>query len=103
MVSLKQFFALVNNQFNISIKNLTSNNGGEFFNDHLSSFLEKKVLFTSAVARKPPQPNSRVELKHRHLLEVSRSLKLHVSIDDIIFGDWILVVCYIINRTPLFV
>lgn len=43
------------------------------------------------------------ERKHRHLLEVSRSLKIQNDLPDIFWGDSVLTVCYIINFLPSFV
>lgn len=56
------------------------------------------LLETSYI--KMPQQNGVVERKHRHLLEVARSLRLEAMFPIKFWGECILTTTYIINRLP---
>ncbi|WOG86415.1 hypothetical protein DCAR_0205619 [Daucus carota subsp. sativus] len=47
-----------------------------------------------------PQQNSIVERKHRYLLHVARTLRLHAVLPIHFWGDALLNATYLINRTP---
>lgn len=48
-----------------------------------------------------PQRNERVERKHRHLLDTTRSLMLHVGMPKRLWGECIRTATYLINRMPM--
>lgn len=57
----------------------------EFFSDYLNVFFFKERGIIHRSSCPYTQQNSRVEGKQRHLLTVSRSLKLQVLVPDIFF------------------
>ncbi|XP_021716606.1 uncharacterized protein LOC110684457 [Chenopodium quinoa] len=70
--SFCSFFAMVKNQFDVTVKCVRSDNGTEF-KHMLPYFDEHDILFqTSCVGN--PQQNGRVERKHQHILNVGRAL-----------------------------
>ncbi|KAL5857492.1 hypothetical protein ACOSQ3_004950 [Xanthoceras sorbifolium] len=96
----KTFFHMVENQFQTKISILRSDNGTEFFNQHLSSFLTENDIQHQSTCRNTPQQNGIVERKNRHLLEVSRALMLSMNVPKYLWGEAVLTATYLINRVP---
>jgi len=96
--TLKNFFAMVNKQFKKHVKIVRSDNGIEFA--FLKNyFLEHGIVFhTSCVST--PQQNGRVERKHQHIMNVARTLRFQGNLPIKFWGECVLTVGYLINRTP---
>jgi transposase InsO family protein len=96
--NLKDYFSLVERQFNKQVKIFRSDNGTEF-TCMKKYFLEHGIIFqTSCTAT--PQQNGRVERKHRHILNVARALRFQGNLPIDFWGECILTAGYLINRTP---
>ncbi|RDX63837.1 Copia protein, partial [Mucuna pruriens] len=76
------FFYLVKNQFNKSIKRLRSDNGTEFVNLEFSKFLKHNGVVHELTCVNIPQQNGVVERKICHLLEVARALLFQMYIPN---------------------
>lgn len=63
------------NHFQKQIKMIRTDNGSEFFNSEFNSFLDSFGILHQSSCPYTPQQNSRVERKHRHLLEMARALR----------------------------
>lgn len=96
----EQFFYMIKNQFNQSIKILRSDNGTEFFNTTLQNFISKHGIIHQSSCVNSPQQNGISERKNRHLLEVARSLLFTANLPKLFWGDAILTACFLINRQP---
>ncbi|XP_021725291.1 uncharacterized protein LOC110692563 [Chenopodium quinoa] len=82
----------------LTMKCVRSNNGTEF-KHMIPYFDEHGILFqTSCVGT--PQQNGRVERKHQHILNVSRALMFQGNLPLTFWGECVLGVVYLINRTP---
>ncbi|RDY10209.1 hypothetical protein CR513_05316, partial [Mucuna pruriens] len=81
------FFRLVKNQFNKSIKRLRSHNDTEFVNLEFSNFLKDNGVVHKLT-------------KNRHLLEVARALLFQMSIPNKYWGEAVLTAIYLINKLP---
>ncbi|KAL2227763.1 UNVERIFIED_CONTAM: Retrovirus-related Pol polyprotein from transposon RE2 [Sesamum indicum] len=98
--TLKQFCSLVQNQFNLKIKTLRSDNGSEFLNRECNTLCSILGIVHQTSCTHTPQQNGRIERKHRHLLDVARALLFQASLPIRFWGDAILTATYLINRTP---
>ena len=72
--TFQAFYTYVSTQFNTTIKRIRSDNGTEFINTSLTTFLQDKGIIHQTSCPYTPQQNGRAERKHRHLLEVARSI-----------------------------
>lgn len=98
--TLKQFCSLVQNQFNLKIKTLRSGNGSKFLNHECKLLYSILGIMHQTSCTHTPQQNGWIERKHRHLLDVVRALLFQESLPIRFWGDAILTVTYLINRTP---
>lgn len=75
---LKKYLAYTERQFGKLVKTIRSDNGTEFM--VLSSYFKEHGIIhqTSCVAT--PQQNERVERKHRHILNVSRTIMFQAGL-----------------------
>jgi hypothetical protein len=97
---LVNFYKMIETQFNTKIKRIRSDNGTEFTNSKVQTFLMDKGILheTSCVAT--PQQNAHVERKHRHILNVARALRFQANLPIHFWGECILAATHIINKTP---
>ncbi|CAH9126696.1 unnamed protein product [Cuscuta epithymum] len=96
----KNFKALVENLFNTRIKIFQSDGGGEFVNSNMQQFFDIQGIYFRKSCPDTPQQNGVAERKHRHLLELTRTMLLEASIPSQFWVDAIFTAAYIINRLP---
>lgn len=72
--NIESFCNLLLNQFKVNVKTFRSDNGSEFVNQNMSNFLSHRGIIHQTSCSYTPQQNGVVERKHRHLLNVARSL-----------------------------
>ena len=95
---LQNFCAYTEKQFGLSVKIVRSDNGTEF--TCLSSFFKQEGIIHQTSCVGTPQQNGRVERKHRHILNVARSLLFQASLPTRFWGEAILASAHVINITP---
>lgn len=98
--TLETFMAYVHTYFRNTIKTQRSDNALEFDDAHCKQFYAAKGIIHQTSCAYRPQQNARVERKHRHILEVARSLRFQASIPLSYWGDCVLTAVHLINRTP---
>jgi transposase InsO family protein len=96
----KDFVQMIENQFQTKIGILRSDNGTEYFNKYLSTFLVTKGIIHQSTCRDTPQQNGVAERKNRHLLEVTRAIMFSMNVPKYLWGNALLTACYLINRMP---
>ncbi|GJV82414.1 ribonuclease H-like domain-containing protein [Tanacetum coccineum] len=72
--SIESFIKLVFTQFGKKVKVVRSDNGTKFVNHHLSNLFNDLGIIHQTSCAYTPQQNGVAERKHRHLLNVTRSL-----------------------------
>ena len=88
--SFKDFYSMVENQFQTKRSILQIENGIEFYNDCLGDFLLEKDILYRLTCRDITQENGIAERKNRHLLEVDKALMFHMNVPTYLLGDAIL-------------
>ncbi|GJT37651.1 putative RNA-directed DNA polymerase [Tanacetum coccineum] len=96
----KSFHSLLLTQFNCKIKNVRSDNGTEFVNNNMDMFFNHNGIIHQTTCPYTPQQNGIVERKHRHLLNVARSLMFQGWIPLYMWTECVLTAVYLINRLP---
>ncbi|CAH9142791.1 unnamed protein product, partial [Cuscuta epithymum] len=96
----KNFKLMVENLFNSKIKIFQSDGGGEFDNHGMREiFLSNGILFRKSCPDTPEQ-NGIAERKHKHLLELTRTMLLEAKMPANFWVDAVFTATYIINRLP---
>ncbi|CAH9126355.1 unnamed protein product [Cuscuta epithymum] len=96
----KQFYAMVQTQFNTNIKMVRSDNGREYFSTNLNHFFAEKGIIHQSSCINTPAQNGIAERKNRHLLEVTRAIMFSMKVPKYLWGDAVLHATYLINRMP---
>ncbi|KAJ9566938.1 hypothetical protein OSB04_002904 [Centaurea solstitialis] len=81
------------------VRKLRSNNGTEFRNVKLQSFLEEVGISHNFSDVRTPQQNGVVERKNRTLVEAARSMMAHSGVPPSLWAEAISTACYTQNRT----
>jgi transposase InsO family protein len=96
----KDFCACVKNQFNTQVQMIRTDNGTEYVNNKISTFLSAEgILHQTSCADTPPQ-NGVAERKNRHLLEVARSLMFAMNVPKFLWSEAVLTATYLTNHIP---
>lgn len=78
---------------------LTTDNGSEFVNENLKSFLESKAIIHKTSAPYTPQQNGRIERAIRTVVESARTLLLDSKLPYELWAEAINTAVYVLNRT----
>lgn len=97
---VEMFYKLLKTQFDKSVKVFRSDNGTEFINKSFESFTVSNGIIHQTSCVYTPQQNGIVERKHRHLLNVARSLMFQGGLPLNMWSECVLTSTYLINRLP---
>lgn len=98
--TLTSFLNYVSNKFNCSVKTIRSDNALEFADKGCQNYFSEHGIRHETSCAYRPQQNARAERKHRHVLEVARTLRFQSGLSLHHWGDCVLAAVYIINRLP---
>jgi transposase InsO family protein len=99
--TLKGFLRRAQNEFGLRIKKIRSDNGTEFKNSQIESFLEDEGIKHEFSSPYTPQQNGVVERKNRTLLDMARTMLDEYKTLDWFWAEAINTACSSINRLYL--
>jgi hypothetical protein len=98
---IKKFIRRAQNEYELKIKNVRSDNGSEFRNTNIEEFLDEEGIKLEFSAPYTPQQNGIVERKNRMLIEATRTMLDEYKTPDIFWAEAINTACHAINRLYL--
>nr|XP_016498339.1 PREDICTED: uncharacterized protein LOC107817075 [Nicotiana tabacum] len=101
IVALKNFLAIVKNQFRTSVKCLRTDNDTKFMNDQVTSLLQNLGILHQSSCVYTPQQNEAVERRHRSILDMARVLRFHAYVPLRFWGECVSTAVYLLNRLPI--
>ena len=99
----QDFTLEIQNQFDVSIKILHSDNACKYLSSQFCSFLTLKGILHETSCAHTPLQNGVAKRKNHHLVETSHTLILHYNVPHRLWGDALLTAYYLINCMPSFV
>jgi transposase InsO family protein len=96
--TLKGFLRQAQNEFELRIKKIRSDNGTEFKNSQIEGFLKEEDIKHEFSSPYTPQQNGVVERKNRTLLDMPRTMLDEYKTPDLFWAEAINTACYSINR-----
>ncbi|KAK2999074.1 hypothetical protein RJ639_024033 [Escallonia herrerae] len=97
---LRNFCNMVHTQFGKLVKIIRSDNDHEFDSQPMTQFYNDHGILHQTSMVDTPKQNGRVEMKHRHILEVARALRFQANLPIEFWGECVLTAAHLINRTP---
>ncbi|KAL0316464.1 UNVERIFIED_CONTAM: Retrovirus-related Pol polyprotein from transposon RE2 [Sesamum radiatum] len=97
---ITSFYNEIYTQFSVNICILRTDNALEFVQKSVSDFCNSKGILHQTSCPYTSQQNGVAERKHRHLLDVARTIMTHMHVPKSYWGDAVLTACYLINRMP---
>nr|CAE02852.1 OSJNBa0014F04.18 [Oryza sativa Japonica Group] len=97
----KKFARIVQNEFDLKIKIIRSDNGKEFKNTCIESFLDEEGIKHEFSAPYLPQQNGVTERKNRTLIEMARTMLDEYKTSDRFWAEAVNTACHAINRLYL--
>lgn len=98
--TFSSFINMIQTQFNAKIKAVRNDNGGEFTGTEFLKLLNPYGIQHQRTCPYTPQQNGVVECKHRHLLQLARSLMIQATMPQQFWPYSLLMATHIINRLP---
>jgi transposase InsO family protein len=99
--TLKGFLGRAQNEFELRIKRIRSDNGMKFKNSQIEGFLEEEGINHEFSSPYTPQQNGVVERKNITLLDIARTMFDEYKTPDPFWAEVINTACYSINQLYL--
>ncbi len=96
----KHYQALVENQFETSIKELRTDGGGEYCNRAFRAYLDKLGVEHEVTPPYTPQYNGIAERINRTLMEMARAMLSQAGLPHSFWAEAVVVACYLKNKCP---
>jgi len=99
-VTFVQFKTIAEKFFSTSIKQIQTDNGGEFTSNQFKTFLTTQGIYHRLTCPHTSQQNGIAERKHRHIQEMGITLLAQSSLSPQYWVDAFLTSVFLINRLP---
>jgi hypothetical protein len=99
--TLKRFLRRAQNEFELKVKKIRSDNGSEFKNLQVEEYLEEEGVKHEFSAPYTPQQNGVVERKNRTLLDMARMMLGEFKTPERFWTEAVNTACHAINRVYL--
>lgn len=96
----QEFKVLVENQLDLTIKSLRTDNGTEYLSNDFQAFLKKSGIVHQTSTPYTPQQNGLAERMNRTLLERARCMLLNAKLQKQYWAEAVSTAAYITNRCP---
>ena len=97
----RDFQSMVSTQFGYVIKVFRSDLGREYLKNEICEYMASLGTIHQTSCVDTPAQNGRAESKHRHLLDIARSLLLSASVPAPFWGEAVLAATLLLNRMPI--
>jgi transposase InsO family protein len=98
---IKKFIRREQNEFELKIKNIRSDNGSEFRNLNAEEYLDEEGIKHELSAPYTSQQNGIVERKNRTLIEMARTMLYEYKTPNSFWAEAINTACHAVNRLYL--
>jgi transposase InsO family protein len=95
--TLKCFLRRAQNEFELKVKKIRSDNGSEFKNLQVEEFLEEEGIKHEFFAPYTPQQNGVVERKNRTLIDTARTMLGEYKTSERFWSEAVNTACHAIN------
>jgi transposase InsO family protein len=99
--TLKCFLRRAQNEFELKVKKIRSDNGSEFKNLQVEEYLEEERIKHEFSAPYTPQQNDVVERKNRTLIDMARTMLEEFKTPERFWSEAVNTACHAINRVYL--
>jgi hypothetical protein len=99
--TLKRFLRRAQNEFELKVKKIRSDNGSEFKNLQVEEFLEEEGIKHEFSSPCTPQQNGVVERKNRTLIDMARTMLGEFKTPERFWSEAVNTACHAINRLYL--
>ena len=72
----------------------------EYVKNDVSTFCSKNIIIHQTYYSHTSQQNGVVECKHKHILDIARTMMIRMSVLKYLWSRAVLSVCHLINRMP---
>ena len=98
--NFEMFKILVENESENKIKQIRSDNGGEYVNNKFKSFCEYHGIKREMTNRYTPQQNGIVERKNRTLVEMARCMIQSKNLPLFLWAEAVNIASHVLKRSP---
>ena len=92
---MKKFITLIENQRNLKVKVIRTDNGTEFRNQTLIDFCDEKGISRQYSAARTPQQNGVAERRNRTLIEAARTMLSESKLPIFFWAEAVNTACYV--------